>query len=50
MQRIVMQQKKGYYLLFNNTLHLLHFISVIAWEVQSTRKSVSRDRLGLAEQ
>ena len=50
MHYIVMQRKKGYSLLFNNPLHLLHFINVIAWEVQSTRKSVSRDRLGLAEQ
>ena len=49
MEHIVMQLKKGYSLLFNNPLHLLDFINVIAWEVQSTT-DVSTDRLGLAEQ
>ena len=50
MQHIVMQRKKVCVSLFNNPLHLLHFVNVIAWEVQSMRKSVSRDRPGLAEQ
>ena len=50
MQHIVMQRKKiGYSLHFNNSLPLLHFTNVIAWEEQSKRKSVYRD-LGLAEQ
>ena len=41
MQHIVMQRKKiGYSVDFNNSLPLLHFTNVIAWEVQSTRKSV----------
>ena len=42
MQQILMQQqkKKRYSLHFNNSLPLLHFTNVIAWEVQPTRKSV----------
>ena len=50
MQHTVMQRKKiEYSLHFNNSLPLLHFTNVIAWEEQSKRKSVYRD-LGLAEQ
>ena len=43
------EKKIGYSLHFNNSLPLLHFTNVIAWEEQSKRKSVYRD-LGLAEQ
>ena len=42
MQHFVKVSKKkiGYSLHFNNSLHLLHFANIIAWEEQSMRKSI----------
>ena len=47
---LCIEKKIGSSLHFNNSLHLLHFANVIAWEEQSMRKSAWRSRPGLAEQ
>ena len=52
MQHFVIQRKEyGKFIKFQFFfLHLLHFTNVIAWQGQSTRKSVRRERFGLVEQ